>query len=313
MENTPTTNTSAPVVLPKLPGVFALLKSSWEFYKKHWLTLLGIALLPALLSIIFALGAVLLVTLNLTSVGLLVGIPFALVLILAFLLSPLAQLLFVTHAYQGENLKVFEAYRRSFPSFLSYLWVVILAGLVNMGGFILLIVPGIYFLILTAFSLFIWADEGKKGVSALTSSWNYASGYWWVLLGRSLGTLLIVIIPYFIIISLLGLISERLTDIIHPLLNYGILSPFILVISLHLYRALKQVKSAPAQAVVDQTKEKTRRRWLVGFAILGLFVIPLILGSIVLTSLSTAREKAREAFDRANQIEESYPSATQQP
>jgi hypothetical protein len=70
--------------------------------------------------------------------------------------------------------------------FLPLLWVSILAGLATIGGFILLILPGIYLAVRFAFGQLAVIDAKKKGVEALKDSWALTKNRFWAVLGREL-------------------------------------------------------------------------------------------------------------------------------
>lgn len=76
----------------------------------------------------------------------------------------------------------------------SLAWVYILMSLVTMGGFMLLIVPGVIVSVLVYFSQYVYAREGVRGVNALLRSRELVQGNWGAVFGRTLGLGLLVAI-----------------------------------------------------------------------------------------------------------------------
>ncbi len=92
-------------------------------------------------------------------------------------------------------------------------WAGLLFGIVSLiflaGLFILLIIPGIIFMIYWIFGLYIYVDEKKGIIDSLKRSFHIVKRKWWKTLGYSLFFFLIIFL-----ISLLFLIPEIITGII---------------------------------------------------------------------------------------------------
>ncbi|MFH1621421.1 MAG: hypothetical protein ABIB04_05065 [Patescibacteria group bacterium] len=69
---------------------------------------------------------------------------------------------------------------------LPLLWVGFLQFVIILGGFILLIIPGIYLVIVLTFSQMILVSEGVRGSKALQASRELIKGRWWPVLWRIL-------------------------------------------------------------------------------------------------------------------------------
>ncbi|MEK7479550.1 MAG: hypothetical protein AAB634_03405, partial [Patescibacteria group bacterium] len=103
--------------------------------------------------------------------------------------------LYAVTSERPESLGI--SYGRSFPKIGSYVWILALLYLVSVFGLTLFILPGIYLLVSISFALFVFFDEGLKGVGALHRSFLYVKGNWWgiffhicfiALLGAAFGT-----------------------------------------------------------------------------------------------------------------------------
>jgi hypothetical protein len=85
--------------------------------------------------------------------------------------------------YMGAKPTIGGVYRFALSRTHSILWVTFLSALAVLGGFILLIVPGILFAIRFGFSPVVVAVEGARGTRAMRRSWRLAKGHFWKILG----------------------------------------------------------------------------------------------------------------------------------
>jgi hypothetical protein len=93
--------------------------------------------------------------------------------------------------YLSRPITVGEVYRRAIRRFGAILVVVILAGLIEFGGLILLIIPGIFFWTRLVTSPVVVMLEGLGPAAAIRRSWRLAKGFGWKILGT-------VIVGFFI-------------------------------------------------------------------------------------------------------------------
>jgi hypothetical protein len=156
--------------------------------------------------------------------------------------------------YAGEEPSVQEALQVAFSRFLSLIWVGILSFLAVLGGFILLIIPGILISLRLSFTATTVVIEGQKGTGALGRSWRLSKG----LMGKIFLTLvlslvlvaivqLIVGVPFGIIGDALGGPVGLLIMFIGDALAGTISTPFALIVLVLLYfdaRATKEVFNA---------------------------------------------------------------------
>lgn len=196
--------------MAQLAGPVELLKSSWEILKERWKTLVAIQLVPVLLIIpIGILGAIFV---GVSAVGNLSKLSggdyeaalalfkiFGPVLIVLVLLSVFIQvwtgvaLIYAIRDWK-EGVGFKESYRRAWRILRSYLWVSVLAGLSVLGGFMLLVIPGLIFAVWFGFAGYVVIDQGTKGVEALRTSKELVKGRFWGVVWR------------FLVVGFLGLI-----------------------------------------------------------------------------------------------------------
>lgn len=164
------------------------LSKAWKVYKKLFVVLIGISLVPVILlglGIVLGLGGLLVFTSE--SIG---AYPFtytfgviALIsvclMFIAYLWSYVAMLVVIRD--RAKKVTILGAFKSSSSFIIPKFWIAILVGLIEMGGFILLIIPGVIFAVWFMFSDLILVAEGKRGLEALLKSKEYVKGYWWKL------------------------------------------------------------------------------------------------------------------------------------
>ncbi len=73
----------------------------------------------------------------------------------------------------------FEDLYDHYPLFWKYLGASLLSGLIVAGGFILLILPGVYFAVKLQFVNYFIVDKNMGPIEAIQASWNMTKGNWW--------------------------------------------------------------------------------------------------------------------------------------
>lgn len=112
-------------------------------------------------------------------VFLLVGAIGALIAILISAVLQAAILRAAAQATIGDPVDVEASYRYGWKRLWSVILVSILVGLVVAVGFILLVIPGIIFLVFLSVSIPVLIVEGRRGTQAMGRSWNLVKGNFW--------------------------------------------------------------------------------------------------------------------------------------
>jgi len=281
-----------------LPGATAIFGQAWNLYKQRLGTFLGIMIIPMLVLIGFLallagggfLGLTLL-SLKFAVGGIGVLIVLAIVFFVAIFISQAwgqTALLYAIKDSQ-ERIGVIEAYRRGWHKIVSYWWVVLLVGSITMGGFLLLIVPGIIFSTWFSLAIFILIVEDLKGMNALLKSREYVKGKWGSIFWRFLFIGIISIIISLVPALIFGFFKIPLGAQISRLVIGLFLIPLVMSYSFLVYSNLKAVKGEVAFAPTGGKKAT-----FIFVGILGILIIPAILFSTVFLSLNSAREKGRD-------------------
>jgi hypothetical protein len=106
--------------------------------------------------------------------------------VIAFVMSFVLQAAVMRAAAQaviGDPVDAEASYRYGFKRLGSVILVSLLVGLILLGGFILLIIPGIIFAVFLAVTIPALVVENKRGTDALGRSWNLVKGAFWHVLG----------------------------------------------------------------------------------------------------------------------------------
>jgi len=241
-------------MIPVLP----LLTSSWQFYRSNFATLIGYAawiLLPYLALVIFYLLV--------PEVDQIFGpwLPlFSVILIVQGIITVWAGnaiMITVNEMLAGKKLISEEINKRSWQVILPMLWVALIGTLAVLGGFLLLIIPGIIFSIWFVFGQTAVVLDNKRGLDAMSYSRSLVSGRFWSVIRRVVLGPFIMVFFYLIIISLLiglGMIVTGMDpavvdktlipiwpDIVENVVNVFFI-PLYIVYWTILYRNVKQTK-----------------------------------------------------------------------
>ncbi|MBD3251451.1 hypothetical protein GF380_03275 [Candidatus Uhrbacteria bacterium] len=95
----------------------------------------------------------------------------------------------------------------------------LLVGLATLGGFILLILPGIYLAIRLGFAQLAVIDKKMQPTQAFKNSWELTKGRFWPVLGRQLAAGLVYGILFLVVIMVATLIVNALAGIDGPGVN----------------------------------------------------------------------------------------------
>ncbi len=275
-------------VLPSLPSASSLFGSALSFYKIHWKMLAVLAAMPVVWEILGILFG------NINPV-------FDILFVVGnFLLTALLGLALILFLKEKKNdlSEIGVLYRNAFALLAPYTWVTFLDSLASLGGFILLIVPGIIISMLLIFSGYAFLFEEHRGMEALVVSWHYVKGFWGAVLWRVifLGFLFFLIqtalftvlagIIYFISgetlqfinqfsatqIEAIGVWASRGIALGNSILLSFFFTPFSV---LYFYFIFEFLRNAKAKTPMSGEETKQLKKKIILFAVLG--VVGLIL------------------------------------
>lgn len=145
--------------------------------------------------------------------------------------------------YLGEPIGIARTYRFAVPLIGSLLWVVLLAGLAVLGGFILLIVPGVFLLLRFYFALIVVVVEGERGAEAMRRSWRLVKGSTWRVLGITLLLALIAGVAQAILAApfgIAGFVTETFAlAIVGDVVASVLVTPLVSLVTVLLYFDLR--------------------------------------------------------------------------
>lgn len=223
--------------MQKLASVFSLISDSISLVRSRAKTIYSIFAVTYLVILlpIFIFGvmsnSISEVTLN-SGMG---GIVFFVLIIVAVLIGIWVQLALYNSIIFGTGFK--ESFKQGEGKVLSYIWLSIITGLIVLIGFILLIIPGILFLVWFSFAPVILVAEGLKGKQALSKSKSYVKGYFASVLGR-----LFVLGLIALIISFAGTLLPKTFENIFNIVFGFIAGPIGVAFDYLLYKNLKEIK-----------------------------------------------------------------------
>ncbi|HEX5937783.1 MAG TPA: hypothetical protein VFZ75_08890 [Actinomycetota bacterium] len=170
--------------------------------------------------------------------------------LIAVLISAVLQAATVRAAAQatiGDPVDVEASYRYGFRRLWSVILISILVGLIVGAGFILLIVPGIIFLVFLSASIPALIVENKRGTDALGRSWALVQGNFW----HALGVIFVAALIVGIVSGIIGAIGgdNWVVRWIFTAIAQIVTAPYAALVSVLLYldlRARRETLSATA-------------------------------------------------------------------
>lgn len=239
--------------ISSLPGAIAILGQAWAIYKQRIATFLGIVIIPML---VYGLSFGILLVVKAIFIGAMLlffenaaffaagGIGVILLSLLAILviISTIWMQTALLYAIKGhqEKIGVIESYKRGWHKIFSYWWVSLLMSFIVLGGFSLLIVPGIIFAIWFSLAPFILIAEDLKGMNTLLKSREYVRGRWWSIAWR----FLFIAVLFLVINSVITLSSLPFLLFLGPIIFIigPLLYPLVIIYGFLVYSNLKAVK-----------------------------------------------------------------------
>jgi len=198
----------------ELPKAGQIFNEAWEIYKKHFKTLVILSLIPtAVVTILIALfvgggiaGVVLKInTQALGAVGIVLGIIAFVFAIYLSLWGGVAQLYAIKDRAEAINWK--EAFKRSKHKIGAFFTTSLLSTLAILGGFILLVIPGIIFALWFSQSSYVVVEENLQSAEALKRSKHYVQGRLGMVFGKVFYIVIITIGLFFLLGFILGFIQ----------------------------------------------------------------------------------------------------------
>jgi len=311
--------------ITSLPAATELLANAWQILKQRFWTVSGI------LSIPFIPYLILFVLAGLLAFGSLIfankpspepsGVPIMppldlktmLPFIILYILSILAYIfiaswsqiaLLYTIKNNKENIGIRQSYKKALRKILPYWWTLFLLGLVVTGGLMLLLIPGIIFIIWFMFAAYILILEDTGGLNALLKSREYVEGHWWGVLWRYIFIMVFFIIILVIPNLIIQLLKLTFLNFIFSLITYFVVTPLIVIYTFLLYDSLRMLKGQ-----FTFVPAKKSRTVFALVAVLGGIIIPLtILGTIALIAINPSAQinKANDAKRMQDQVSVRY-------
>lgn len=252
------------IALPKIIAIGDLLKSTWSVYLSNWKKFATILIIP--LSLSFVVNLVLYFVENFGAslawpwwilIGIFTAVIMVVFLVLYFM-SYIAQFLLLkdlTQEVSFSNLKSWIAKARP------YFWIVAgvsaVYSLFALIGFVLLIIPGIIFMVYYGFVIYFVIFEDKKFEGSFGLSRELVKNYWWAVFGRLVFGMLLIYVFYLIVGGILTLLAWLLSHFAHLNIDqntgnllYSFLSIFIGVVigpvtviyTYIIYKSLREIK-----------------------------------------------------------------------
>ena len=248
---------------PKIIATGDLISNTFNIYRRNWQKFACLLLLPLLVSYLASLISLVLDSYSSSLSWPIAWLVFTVVIVLVvalmawYVLTYISEFLLIKDLSQEVRFgNLGEWYSRAKPYFWIFLAISIIYAVLTLLGLILLIIPGVIFMIFYSFAIYAVIFEDHKFEGAFGRSRELVRGYWWAVFGRILAGIALVYLAYLIIGGLLALLVWPLALILHLQSNqilfsslYNLLTVFVglvigplsLLYVYNIYQSLKEV------------------------------------------------------------------------
>jgi len=241
-------------IVTALRSPVALLRDAWSIYKQKLSIFLGITIVPVLVTVLIGISLI-----SIVREGQLIDgnigklLPLLILYCAIILISQMWGQVALLYAIKDrkENVSILEVYRRGWRKLLSYTGVIILVTFMIAGGSLLLIIPGIIFLVWFYLAGVVCIAEGVGGMNALMKSREYVRNRWTAVFWRIIFIGGLSIIFNFILSFLLSVLHVPLGTMIRNFISMLLMIPITMIYMFLLYDDLKSLRGkfifAPAK------------------------------------------------------------------
>ncbi len=161
----------------------------------------------------------------------------ALISVIIYAVLQAAILRAAAQATIGDPVDAEESYRFGFKRLGSVILVSVLVGLAVAGGFLLLVIPGLIFLVFLSVSVPVLIVENRRGTEAMGRSWNLVKGHFW----HAVGVIIVAGLITGVISGIIGSIGGNAWVIrwIFTAIGTVLTAPFSALVSVLLYLDLR--------------------------------------------------------------------------
>jgi len=226
----------------QVKGVGELLAEAWTAYRQRGLAVLGVLIVTSLVTVVcvIVLGTAVMAKLGgldqiMASIRQgqlgLVNLALLGIFFVFFILLALWSQCAVMAAVLDDSLTIMAAMRVGWQKLWGFGWVLFLVSAIVAGGFVLFILPGIFFSISLLFAVYFYLDEDLRGMDAVLASHYAVKGRWWNTMGK-------------LFLLWLMAVALQLIPVVGQFL-YFIFLPFLLFFLVALYRNLRATAAEP--------------------------------------------------------------------
>jgi hypothetical protein len=165
-------------------------------------------------------------------------------------------------------------FRKNLNFIIPFIWLGLFRFLVIAAGLVLLIVPGVIFLIRFSFAQFSLVEDGRRGLSALSVSSYYAKGnFWRIVLNYLILLLFLIVIGIVVSIVATSVFGETA---VNEAMGYGfyylLALPLSIIYSHVIYSKLKLLKDITNESILATGLKKLWYLVLIGIVFLVLIL-----------------------------------------
>ncbi|MDP3996758.1 MAG: hypothetical protein Q8P86_03650 [bacterium] len=261
-----------------LPSGSALMSETWGLYRSKLATLIGVAIVPALVMFLFVNFLNMAPEQGGQGGAMLAGwfSFFILAVLVQIIVYAWGQIAIIEAVSETGEITVAESFGRAKRKIGSYIWLIILSSFFVMGGSLLFIIPGMIFGIWFVFGVYIIVCENEKGFRALLKSREYMRSRTFKVLWRLFVVGFAALIGSVVLNVAFMPFGKEMGASIARLLFAVVVSPFVAAYMYLLFIRLREARGA----FVFEPETKTKVAYI-GTALLGFILMPAVLLGIL--------------------------------
>lgn len=157
-------------------AISAIIKKAWALFKKEWITIYAVQLVPFIVGLAY--------NYYYSFIEPEMIAPVALAYLLFQFVASLLVIKALILVVRGKKVDA-QVFENILPVTAKYIGLIFLYMLIILGGFLLLILPGIYFMLMFMFAPYLVIDKNMGPIEALKASKKITKGIKWDIIGFS--------------------------------------------------------------------------------------------------------------------------------
>jgi len=148
-----------------------------------------------------------------------------------------------------SKVKLVEALSKGWKHFVPVLWIVLIIKFVTAGGFVFMLIPGVFLSVALSFSLYVHFAENVNGIAAVIRSYDLVKGHWWGVFGRFFAVIVPMVFLFFFVALIFSAGKYHVINSVINTLGFLIFLPIFSILVGILYDDLLKINGGVKKPV----------------------------------------------------------------